>query len=754
LEVPVIGGVVPAPADCFTPRPQTGPGPLDALPLGQWLVLTAPAEQPKPAYDWPGGTGRTQLAAHLARTWCRAHPDGLLVWLTAASRDSVLSGYVQAAAVRSGAMPTSDAETTASRFVGWLGETSEPWLVVLDRLSDSTDLDGLWPGGPAGRVLVTAAADGALASVPNPLLIPVGMYSSHEALTYLMARLSADPDQRLGAMDLVEDLWCDPLALVQASGAIANSGVTCRDYREIFAKQREQIAESIGTAPAPKAVTWTLSLECADELSPGGIPQSCLALAALLGCRGIPETVFTTAAVSEFIAGSTGGPADSGRIRSGLLALERTGLLTIDPGDAARIVRVHPAVRGAVMSAMPRPMHDRAARAAADALLEVWPDNADRSAHVCALRVCADSLEKTAADALWAGGSHAILLRAGRSLDDARLTGPAVRHWRSIADTSERLLGPAHPDTLLAVTRQAEAAMAAGLSDEAVAIYQRTLDAQTVRLGPDHPRTAAVRADLFTALIAAGQPGEAIAVLEAALAAGGRSRGAGDMDVLAMQDSLVVAYQAAGQVNDAVRLAARTLAERERSQGADHAETMRTRRRLARACLSAGRANDAVAHGRRALAGAERVLGPDHPDTIDAVSVLASAYHAARRPKDAIPLYERALGDRERAQGPDDPETIGLRGNLASAYHSAGRMATALTLYERTRADCQRVLGADHPDTLAARANLAHAYYAMGRSAEAATLLQAALADCERVLAPGDPLTAAVRESLAAVSRG
>jgi tetratricopeptide (TPR) repeat protein len=750
----VIVGVVPAPAYCFTPRPQTGTGPLDALPPGQWLVLTAPPVQPQPAYDWPGGTGRAQLAAHLARTWRREHPNGLLVWLTAGSRDSVLSGYAQAAAVRSGATPTSAAESAAARFVGWLAETSEPWLVVLDRLSEPADLDGLWPGGPAGRVVVTAAADDAVPGVPDPLFIPVGMYSSHEALTYLMARLSADPDQRLGAMDLVEDLGCDPLALAQASGAIANSGVTCRDYRDMFARQREQIAESVGAEPAVKAVTWTLSLECADEISPGGAPQSCLALAALLGCRGIPETVFTTQPVAEFIAGSTGGPADAGRVRSALLALERTGLLSIDPGDAAGLVRVHPAVGGAVMSAMPRPMRDRAAKAAADALLQVWPDNAERSAHVCALRACAASLERAAADVLWAEGSHDVLFRAGRSLDDAGLTGPAVRHWRSVADASERLLGPAHPDTVVAVTRQAAAAMAAGLGDDAVVIYQRALDAQTARLGPDHPRTAAARADLVTALIAAGQPGEAIIILEAALAAGEGSGVPGDMDVLALQDSLVVAYQAAGRDNDAVRLAGRTLAERERSQGTDHAETMRTRRRLARACLAAGRANDGVAHGRRALADAERVLGPGHPDTVDALSVLASAYHAARRPKDAIPLYERALGNRERVLGPDDPETIGLRGNLASACHSAGRMATALGLYERTRADCQRVLGADHPDTLAARANLAHAHYAMGRSAEAARLLQATLADCERVLAPADPLTAAVRESLGAVSRG
>jgi len=748
-------GDIPPPADCFTPRPHTGPGPLDQRPAGEWLVLTAPPGPRQPGHDLPGGTGKTQLAAHLARTW-RQGQRGLLVWLTATSRDSVLSGFA-AAAAHTGATGADAPEIAATRFLSWLAETSQPWLVVLDRLSGPADLDGLWPAGPAGRVLVTAADEAAVPGSRNPVTFPVGAFSSHEAQAYLMARLSADPDQRLGAVDLVHELGCDPLALAQASAAIIGSGLTCRDYRDMFARRREQIAETAGVQPAAKAVTWTLSLECADELSPGGLPQLCLVLAALLGCEPIPAAVFATRAVGEFIAASCGAAADAAGIRSALITLQSTGLLSIGSSGGARTVRVHPAVRSAVLSAMPGSMQERAARAAADALLQVWPDDAGQSPLARTLRACAASLERAAADALWAGGSHRVLFRAAESLDAARLRGPAAGRWRAIAEASERVLGTAHPDTLLATTRLAGAALAAGLGADAVTAYQRALDIQAGHLGADHPRTAAARADLGAALLAVGRPGEAISVLEDLLAAApGRGSGIGsrDVDALAAQDTLVAAYQAGGRHRDAIRLAELTLAERERSQGPDHPETMLTRRNLARACLAAGKVKDAIAHGRRALAGAERVLGPDHLDTVDAVGALAAAYHAARRLKDAIPLYERALSDRERIQGPDDPETIGIRGNLASAYHSAGRMASALELYERTRADCQRVLGADHPDTLAARANLAHAYYAMGRITEAQTLLRNALADCERVLPPGDPLTAAVRTSLEAVSAG
>ncbi len=753
----MIGGIVPSPADCFTPRPQTGPGPLDALPPGQWLVLAAPQRRPKPIYDWPGGTGRTQLAAHLARTWYQGHPDGLLIWLTASSRDAVLSGYVQAAAAGPAAMQANDAETTAARFVSWLAETSEPWLVVLDGLSDPADLDGLWPGGPAGRVLVTAATAGAAASVPNPLIFPVGMYSSHEALGYLMARLSADPDQRLGAMDLVDDLGCDPLALAQASAAIANSGVACRDYREMFAEQRDQIAESAGVAPAAKAVTWTLSLECADELSPGGLPQSCLALAALLGCQGIPETVFSTRAVAEFIAGSTGAQGDPARVRSALAALESTGLLAIESGNAAGLVRVHPAVQAAVMSAMPQAMQERTARAAADALLQVWPDNAERSLPVRALRGCVASLERAAGDALWADGSRDVLFRAGRSLDDARLTGPAVSHWRAVAGASDRLLGPSHPDTVVAATRLAGAALAAGLGDDAVTYYQRALDTQTGLLGPDHPRTAAAPSG------SRRRPARRRAARGGHRLPGRRARRRRPRRPRPWRPGWPrPAGQPGRRLSGGRAIPGRQPASRAHPRRAGARPGPGPRRDHAhppdswRAPAWPRAANkDAVSHGRRALAGAERVLGPDHPDTIDAVSVLASAYHSSRRLKDAIPLYERALGGPGAArEGPTIRRRSGCAAISRPPTIRSGRMATALELYERTRADCQRALGPDHPDTLAARTNLAHAYYAMGRTAEASTILEKTLADCERVLAPGDPLTAAVRDSLDAVSRG
>jgi tetratricopeptide (TPR) repeat protein len=747
-------GTIPPLADCFNTRLETGSGPVDALEPGRLLVLAAPPPPRRPLHDWPGGTGKTQLAIYLAHTWWRSQQIDMVVWASATSRASVLASYVQAFAGYAGTVPAGDAESVAARFLAWLADTDQRWLVVLDDVADPAELAGLWPKGPAGRVLVTTARESLAVGTANPLVFPVGVFSTHEALTYLMERLSADPDQRAGAVDLLHDLGREPLALVQASATIANSGLTCRDYRDMFIRRRQQIADVLQAEPAPKAVTWALSVDRAELLVPGGVAQPCLVLAGLLGCQGIPGVVFSAPAAAEFIAAVAGLSApDPRHAHTALAGLERTGLLAIDPADGARSVWVHPVVRAAVRSAVSSSLREQAARAAAGALLQVWPeDDEGQPTLAAALRSCVTSLEEAAAGALWAGGAHRVLVRAGESLDGAQLTALAVSHWRAFTAASERALGPGHPDTLRAADRLAGSAVAAGLSNDAVAIYQRTLDARAAMLGPDHPSTIQARADLGSALLAAGRPQDASTVLEGVLAACERGHGADILDGLLIQDNLAAAYLAAGHAPDAMRLAGRTLAERERRQGPDHPQTLLTRASLARACLAAGRRKDAIAHCRRAYEGYERVFGPDHPDTIGALGTLASAYHSARRLKDALPLFERVLAERERVQGPDHPDTLGARGNLASAYHSAGRMVRALELYERSRADCQRVLGRGHPDTIAARANLAHAYYATGRMTEAIKLLQQTLADCERMLAPGDPLTVAVRESLAAVS--
>ena len=625
----------------------------------------------------------------------------------------MLSGYVAAAVATMGLDPEGDAESIAAHFVSWLGETSRPWLVVLEDLSDAADLARLWPEGPAGRVLITTADSATLAGERRAPVLPVGAFDPREALSYLRGRLTAGPDQRLGAIDLVEALDCEPLALAQASVVIATSALSCQDYRGYFLRRREQLAEANGVSPAAASVTWTLSGERADQLLPRGAVWSLLSFAALLDGHGIPGAVFTaSAAVKFFAADGAGGLADPERVRDGLLILDRVGLLSVNQAATPPAVRMKPVIQAAVRAAMPEELLDRAARAAADALLEVWPEDEQRAWLAADLRRCAAILQQAAGDLLWAGACHPLLLRAGRSQDSARLVGPAVTHWRKLAAVSQRILAPNHQDTLTIGRRMADAYLAAGLAAEAVPWFRWVLVDRVRTLGPDHPDAIGAKRSLGHALMSANQLRDAPSLLNEAVGDYERVRGASHPDTLGARDELAAAHRATGHFDDAIRLYRRTLADRERVQGSRHPDTMTTRQNL------------------------------------------ADAYLAAGRPKDALSHYKRVLADRERVLGPDHPDTIAARGDLAAANYSAGRMASAVQLYEETCAAYSRVFGPDHPDTLACRANLANAYYRVGWLSDAVTLLGETVARCERFLPPGDPLTQTVRESLADITGG
>jgi tetratricopeptide (TPR) repeat protein len=710
---PVRSGAVPPLADGFSARPETAPGLAGALVPGATVVLV-PRREAIPAgrggQDWLGACGKTQLAVYAAESLWRSDELDLLVWTAASSREAVLSSFVAAAAA-TGSDHVGDAESVAASFVSWLRENGRPWLVVLDDLRSAGDLDELWPAGPTGRVLITAADSGIVPGGRLVRSLPVGQFSTREALSYLMGRLTADPDQRLGAIDLVSDLGCEPPALAQASAMVASSRLTCRDYRDHFAQRRAQLAEVIRDLRSAAAVTWTLSVEHAERLSPGGGAQYLLALAAILDGHGIPGAVFTSSAACEYLgAGGPGRTVDPNVAWGALLGLERAGLLTIDSAVTPPTVRMSPTVQAAIREATTQGVFDHAARAAADALLEVWPADEPEPWLAADLRSCALTLRQVAGDVLWEGGCHPVLVRAGRSMDSARLTGPAVAYWRELAAVSDRILGPGSPDTLMAGSYLANALLAAGLPAEAVAWAQWVLAGRTRVLGPDEASTIAAAIALGRAFVAADQPDSALPVLEGAVA------------------------------------------DSERVHGADHLDTLGGRDELAAACRAAGKPGEAIALYRHALADHERLQGARHPDTMTTRQLLADTYLADGRVKEAVSQLKRVLADRERVFGPDHLDTIVARGSLAAAYHSAGKMASALQLYEQACEGYARVLGADDPETLQRRANLADAYYKAGRLTDASRLLRDTIDRCERMLPPDDQLTQSVRESLANIT--
>ena len=700
---PVRTGAVPPLAEAFALRTDSLPR-IEAILAPGVVVAFVPDAQGDPD-GWLRSCGKTQIAAHLTQTLWQSRGIELFAWVDASSRASALSGYLEAAA-RLGLDDGHDAEQVAARFLGWLGSTVRPWLVVLDDVRDPADLDGLLPGGPAGRALITAAHPGVVAGWPQVVAVAVPAFSPRESMAYLYERLSTDPDQRSGGYDLAEQLGGEPSALAQAGAVMADAETGCRDYQRRFSRQRDSVQAAAGREPAATAVTWMLSADYAEELLPGGGTWPLLVLAALLDGHAIPLGVLTAPAACRYLADSGGGfPPDARRAQSALRALERSGLLSAGP-----VARLGDALQAAARAAAPADLLGQAARAAADALLEAWPPDHPRSAAAAQTRACAASLLRHAGDMLWEGGCHRALLAAGESLTSAGLTGPAAAWWREIAVRCERLLGGDHPDTLIAAGQLAGALLDAGQHDDAVRCARWVLEGRDRLLGPGHPAAIAARISLGRALAAAGEPGQALEILRDAAARGERAYSGRDLPALAVLEEYAAAFLAAGDAATAVRFRTRSLAGREELHGLDDAATEAAALRLADALLAAGDPRSAMRHCKRVLAA------------------------------------------RQRSGGPDDPGTLAAHAALARAYDAAGQIGDALRAHRQACEGYERTLGLDHPVTLDRRAGLAGAYYAAGQIGDAVTVLRDGIARAERALSPRDPVTRRLQRVLDGIS--
>src|SRR5258708_2712422 len=120
---PVRFGTVPRLTEYFSPRPETGFD-ISIRPAHGETAVLVPRTQAGGAGEHPltgmGGTGKTQLAAALARFLWAAGAVDLLAWVHAASRDSLITGYAQAGAAGRSPPAHAGPPAAARRVLGCL----------------------------------------------------------------------------------------------------------------------------------------------------------------------------------------------------------------------------------------------------------------------------------------------------------------------------------------------------------------------------------------------------------------------------------------------------------------------------------------------------------------------------------------------------------------------------------------------------------------------------------------------------------
>lgn len=672
-------GVLPRQADCFRPRVELAEAMRTAFGDG--------AESGCLVLSGVGGVGKTQLAAHHARWVWQADEVDLLVWVTASSREAVITAYAQAAGETLGG-PLSEPERAASAFLAWLhprprsgSSNACRWLVVLDDVADPAHLRGLWPpNNPSGRTLVTTRRRDAVLTGRHRSLVEVGLFTPAQAVAYLGDALAVhgrqeDPEE-LAA--LAADLGHLPLALSQAVAYLIDADLDCASYRAQLTDRNTTLNTLLpepSGLPDDQAVAvtaaWSLSLELADRTRPQNLAGPMLQLAAVLDPNGIPAQVLTSSPARTYLADQRSASASTEAQSSESLVatekeatdtlrtLHRLSLINHTSKSPHRAVRVHQLIQRAVRDNLPPGHVASCGRAAAEALMSVWPEIERDTALAQVLRANAEALQSLAEDSLWQPEPHPLLLCIGRSLGETGQVTAARDYFSRLVDTSMGRLGPDDPYTLNSRRSLAWWRGEAGDAIGAVAELSSLLLPQQQLLGPDHP------------------------------------------DTLRTRSSLGHWQRYSGDTSDAVTTFANLLADQRRLLGADHTDTLVTRHDLAHCQARNGDFTAGANALRELLPLLQERLGTDHPTTLLTRHDLAfwqgkASGNTAHAVKELVQL----LPDMERALGPDHHHAQITRSNLGNFQGEAGDTAGAVATLTALLADRKRVLGADHPRTL------------------------------------------------------
>lgn len=756
VTLPHRAGVPPQQATAFQDRWGTTRLLEQALGRGDAPVLPGGSRPHTSVMSGLGGVGKTQVALDYAQRRWISGEVGLWVWVTAASREAIVSSYARLAADLTGIEDT-EPEHGARRLLEWLSASSVRWLIVLDDVQNPVDLRGLWPP-PAlrGQVVVTTRRRDAALRGHGRRLVEVGVFTPLEAEGYLRTALAEQPHLTVGAAELAAELGCLPLALAQAGAYMLDRCLSCAEYRARWMDRRRSLASLLPEPDglpdehrATVATTWSLSVEQANCLEPKGIAGTLLEVASVLDPNGIPADLFTAPAVTDMLAVGVRCEVDAEGARDGLGCLHRLNLIALDTRSASRAVRVHALVQRATRDALRASHFPAVARAAADALGSIWPEIERDAALGQVLRANTDALADTAGEHLWEPVGHPVLFRAGASLGTGELVAEARDYFHRLHATAIRRLGPDHRCTLAARGNLAHWRGEAGDAVGAASAFERLLVDQLRVLGPDHPDTLNTRYHLASWQAEAGDQTGAVAAFEALLADQLRVLGPDHLGVLETRRELACWRGEVGDLAGAVGALEELIDDQLRVLGPDHPTTLDTRHNLARWRGVTGDLAGAVAAFERLLGDQSRVLGRDHHDTLETRRKLAYWRGEAGDPGGAKAGLEELLADRMRLLGPDHPGTLTTRNNLAGRRGKAGDPAGAIAAFEALLADQLRVLGPDHPDTLETRHNIVYMRGHADDAAGAAAALAELIPDKSRVLGPDHPNTLASRGNLA-----
>jgi len=655
---------------------------------GREQVLTqlqeALAAQGRAALSGLGGVGKTQTAVEYAH--CHLKEYDCILWVTAASQESLVSGYVTVAGLLK--LPEAHAkdQTLAVDAIKRWFSSNERWLLILDNADDLKMVREFIPSRKSGHVLLTTRA-GVLGPIARRVeILEMG---TEEGALFLLRRakyiaedasidIAVEGDQAR-AKEITTQHDGLPLALDQAAAYIEETSCGLSGYLSLYREHAPELLRRRGVLvsdhPDPVASTWALSFEKIDKAN---LPAAeLLKFCSFLHPDAIPEEVFSEGAM-ELGPELQALASDGFRWNNTISNILKYSLLRRDP--AARTLEIHRLVQKVLKQGMDENTQRRWAERAVRAVNRAFPDVKFTNWPLC-----------------------------GRLLSQAHAGAQLINQWGFKFPEAARLLN----ESAVYLFRR-------GRYTDAEALFERSLAIREETLSSEHPDTAWSLHNLAVLYDRQHHFSEAELLYQRALRIFEKVHGPDHPDVAWCLNDLAGLYYIQGQYAKVEPVCKRALEIREKVLGPEHPDTAESVTGLAVLYYTQGKYAEAEPLYQQALATREKVLGLEHPAAALILNNLAALYHSQDQYTKAEPLYQRALAIREKALGPDHPDVANSLSNLAALYYNQGQYAKAEPLYRRALAILEEALDPEHPDAATSLESYAHLLRNMGRPDEAA----------------------------------
>jgi TIR domain/Tetratricopeptide repeat/NB-ARC domain len=567
------------------------------------------------AFQGMGGVGKTQLAMEYAYRFAGAYD---VAWWVNSEQAGLIGEQVAAlGAELDCAQAGAETEAMCAAVLRTL-RGQDRWLLVFDNVADSGDVRPWLPGG-SGHVLITSRERN-WAEVAVPMEVQV--LARAESVSVLQDRVAG-----LGEGDadrLAVQLGDLPLALAQAAGFMAETGLPADRYLDLLQTRAGQLLERgvPGSYPGSLAAATQLIADRLEDDDP--VAAELASLCAFLAPEPIPDELFTAAAevpgdLAARAADPLAWPQTWARVAQHALArVDQRGLLMHRLTQAI--------LRDRLTSAQAAATRERAgvilvANDPGDPEDPgTWRKWARLMPHLLAIDMAATgnpALRKMACNAC------AYLLAHGDTATGHNLASDLRKDWRN-------LLGDDDVHTLAITHYLGSALLGMGRYAQAEHLDRDTLTRSRQVLGDDHP------------------------------------------DTLIYASSLAIDLRELGEVQEARELQQDTLDRRKRVLGDDHPGTLASATSLAIDLRDLGELQAARDLAQDTLVCKRRVLGYDHPDTLLSASSLAITLYLLGEVQESRDLQQDTLDRRIRVLGKDHPHTLVSAASLADDLRALG----------------------------------------------------------------------------------